>query len=59
MKRHGVHHLGLAAYDYEATVNFYTNVMGWEIAWQDLQTAPDGTHLLRHVFFLVGPRRVQ
>ena len=54
MKRHGVHHLGLAAYDYEATVDFYTNVMGWEIAWQDLQAAPDGTPLLRHVFFDTG-----
>src|SRR5579875_426056 len=54
MKRHGIHHLGLAAYDYEATVDFYTKVMGWEIAWQDLQAAPDGTHLLRHVFFDTG-----
>ncbi len=54
MKRHGVHHLGLASYDYEGTVDFYTNVMGWEIAWQDLKAAPDGTPWMRHVFFDTG-----
>lgn len=50
----GMHHLGLATMDYEATVDFYTRVIGWEIAWQDLVQAPDGTHLMRHVFFDTG-----
>lgn len=52
--RRGIHHLGLATNDYEATVDFYTRVIGWEIAWQDLHKAPDGTVLVRHVFFDTG-----
>lgn len=52
--RRGMHHLGLATSDYDATVDFYTNVIGWEIAWQDLMQAPDGTVLMRHVFFDTG-----
>lgn len=52
--RRGLHHLGLATNDYEATVDFYTNVIGWEIAWQDLMKAPDGAVLMRHVFFDTG-----
>jgi catechol 2,3-dioxygenase-like lactoylglutathione lyase family enzyme len=49
-----MHHLGLATRDYDATVEFYTKVIGWEIAWQDLMQAPDGTVLVRHVFFDTG-----
>lgn len=52
--RRGMHHLGLATSDYEATVDFYTNIIGWEIAWQDMMKAPDGTVLMRHVFFDTG-----
>lgn len=52
--RRGIHHLGLATNDYEATVEFYTKVIGWEVAWQDLHKAPDGTVLVRHVFFDTG-----
>lgn len=42
MKRTGAHHLGLATYDYDGIVDFYTRVLGWEIAWQDLMAGPDG-----------------
>lgn len=52
--RRGMHHLGLATSDYHATVDFYTNVIGWKIAWQDLMESPDGTVLMRHVFFDTG-----
>ncbi len=54
MKRTGSHHLGLATYDYEGIVDFYTRVLGWEIAWQDLMTGPDGTVHMKHVFFDTG-----
>jgi catechol 2,3-dioxygenase-like lactoylglutathione lyase family enzyme len=54
VKRRGVHHIGLASTNYEATVDFYTKVMGWEIGWQDFFAAPDGTALMRHVFFDTG-----
>jgi catechol 2,3-dioxygenase-like lactoylglutathione lyase family enzyme len=52
--RRGVHHLGLATYDYERCVDFFTRVVGFEIGWQDLQQASDGTVLMRHVFFDTG-----
>lgn len=52
--RRGVHHLGLASYDYERCVDFYTRVLGFEIGWQELQQADDGTVLMRHVFFDTG-----
>lgn len=52
--RRGLHHLGLATNDYEATVDFYTNIIGWEIAWQDMMKGPDGSVAMRHVFFDTG-----
>ena len=54
MKRTGVHHLGMGTYDYDAIVDFYTRVLGWEIAWQDLMVGPDGTVYMKHVFFDTG-----
>ena len=54
MKRAGAHHLGFASYDYDATIDFYTRVLSWQIAWQDLMTAPDGTPMMKHVFFDTG-----
>lgn len=54
MAKHGVHHLGLVTADYEGTVDFYTNVVGWDIVWQDLHHDADGKELLRHVFFDMG-----
>lgn len=52
--RRGMHHIGLATTDYEATVEFYTKVIGWEIAWQDQHETPDGKVAMRHVFFDTG-----
>ena len=54
MKRTGTHHIGLATYDYEGIVDFCTRVLGWEIAWQDLATGPDGTVFMKQVFFDTG-----
>lgn len=54
MVRRGVHHLGLASPDYEGTVRFYHEVLGLDIAWQDLLLGPDGTEQVRHVFFDFG-----
>lgn len=52
--RRGMHHLGLVTNDYDATVDFYTNIIGWEIAWQDVMKTPDGAEHMRHVFFDTG-----
>lgn len=52
--RHGVHHLGFVTHDYDGTVDFYSNVLGWNIVWQDLHHSPDGDEILRHVFFDMG-----
>ena len=52
MAKIGLHHLSFASTDYEGTVEFYTKVMGWPIAWQDQAVDPEtGQELLRHVFF--------
>ncbi|WLW50829.1 VOC family protein [Streptomyces sp. YU58] len=50
----GIHHMGFATFDYERCVDFYTRVLGFEIAWQELQQAEDGTVTMRHVFFDIG-----
>ena len=52
--RRGMHHLGFSTMNYERCVDFYTRVLGFEIAWQDLHCAEDGTVLIRHVFFDTG-----
>ena len=52
--RRGMHHVGLMTQDYDRTVDFYTRVLGFEIVLQDLQSAPDGTPLMRHTFFDTG-----
>ena len=50
-----VHHLGLASTNYEGTVDFYTRVLGWPIAWQDQHLDPEsGKEHVRHVFFNAG-----
>jgi catechol 2,3-dioxygenase-like lactoylglutathione lyase family enzyme len=53
MKRAGIHHLGLVSLDIERTIDFYTNKMGWKIAWCDLLTPRQGG-LIKHVFFDTG-----
>lgn len=54
MTGRGMHHLGLATPDYEGTVEFYHEVLGFEIAWQDQLFRPDGSEQMRHVFFDLG-----
>ncbi len=54
MAINGVHHIGVATSDYEGTVKFYTEVVGWPIAWQDQNFGPDGKEVIRHVFFDAG-----
>lgn len=54
MASHGVHHLGLASADYEGTVDFYTNKVGWTVVWQDQHHDENGNELMRHVFFDMG-----
>lgn len=54
MANQGVHHIGLVTSDYQGTVDFYTGVIGWEIAWQDLHHDENGVEILRHVFFDMG-----
>ncbi len=53
MKRTGVHHLGLATLDIERTVEFYTNKLGWEVAWCDVIEPPEGGRI-KHVFLDTG-----
>jgi catechol 2,3-dioxygenase-like lactoylglutathione lyase family enzyme len=53
MKRAGVHHLGLVTLDIDRTIDFYTNKLGWTIAWCDLLTPRDGGRI-KHVFFDTG-----
>ncbi len=53
MKRTGVHHLGLVTLDIDRTIDFYTNKVGWKIAWCDLMK-PRGGGLVKHVFFDTG-----
>lgn len=53
-RRGGIHHIGVATLDYDATIDFYTQVMGWEIAWQEIWADEDGEEALRHVFFDSG-----
>jgi catechol 2,3-dioxygenase-like lactoylglutathione lyase family enzyme len=52
--RRGFHHIGLATYNFDRCVDFYTRVLGFEIAWQDLIESPDGDVLMQHVFFDTG-----
>jgi len=53
MSRHGVHHVGLATHDAEATIEFYTKKLGWELVLNDMLHPPGGGHM-RHMFFDTG-----
>ncbi|MBF6568993.1 MAG: VOC family protein [Candidatus Binataceae bacterium] len=53
MKRAGVHHLGLVTLDLERTIEFYTNKLGWKIAWCDMMK-PLAGGVVKHVFFDTG-----
>ena len=54
MAINGVHHIGLASNDYEGTLEFYTKIVGWEVAWQDQNFSQDGTEVMRHLFLDAG-----
>jgi catechol 2,3-dioxygenase-like lactoylglutathione lyase family enzyme len=53
MERRGVHHVGLATLDIDRTIDFYTNKMGWDVAWCDVIEPPQGGKI-KHVFFDTG-----
>lgn len=53
MANKGVHHLGLATHDMEATLEFYENVLGFETKVCDL-LQPEGGGTIRHAFMDMG-----
>jgi catechol 2,3-dioxygenase-like lactoylglutathione lyase family enzyme len=53
MARHGVHHVGFATHDAEATIKFYTEKLGWEFVLNDVLRPGGGGHM-RHMFFDSG-----
>ena len=53
MTHHGMHHLGLATHDMEATLDFYENKLGFETKVCDL-LKPDAGGTIRHAFMDVG-----
>jgi catechol 2,3-dioxygenase-like lactoylglutathione lyase family enzyme len=53
MKRTGVHHLGLATLDLDRTIEFYTNKLGFKLAWCDIIEMPEGGRI-KHAFMDTG-----
>jgi catechol 2,3-dioxygenase-like lactoylglutathione lyase family enzyme len=53
MAHQGMHHLGLATHDMEATLDFYENVLGFETKVCDL-LRPEAGGVIRHAFMDVG-----
>jgi len=53
MKRTGVHHLGLATLDIDCTIEFFTQKLGFEVAWSDIIEPPEGGKI-KHVFLDTG-----
>jgi len=53
MARHGVHHIGLATHDPEATIKFYTEKLGWTYVLNDL-LRPGSGGSMRHFWFDTG-----
>lgn len=53
MNRAGIHHIGLATHDAEATIKFYTEILGWDLSLNDKLHPPSGGHM-RHMFFDTG-----
>ena len=49
----GIHHLGLATHDMEATLDFYERVLGFETKVTDLMQ-PEGGGAIRHAFLDAG-----
>jgi catechol 2,3-dioxygenase-like lactoylglutathione lyase family enzyme len=53
MANHGMHHLGLATHDMEATLEFYEQTLGFEARVCDL-LQPEAGGTIRHAFLDVG-----
>ena len=53
MEGKGVHHLGLATLDIDRTMDFYTSILGWKVAWCDILEPPGGGRI-RHAFMDTG-----
>ena len=53
MAHHGMHHLGLATHDMEATLDFYENILGFETRVCDL-LEPESGGMIRHAFMDMG-----
>jgi catechol 2,3-dioxygenase-like lactoylglutathione lyase family enzyme len=53
MERKGVHHLGLATLDIDRTIDFYTRILGWKVAWCDVLEPQEGGRI-RHAFMDTG-----
>ena len=53
LTNHGVHHLGLATHDMEATIEFYENVLGFKTRVCDI-ISPAAGGAIRHAFLDVG-----
>ena len=51
--RKGVHHVGLATLDMDRTIDFYTNILGWKVAWCDIIEPPEGGKI-KHAFLDTG-----
>lgn len=54
MANSAVHHLGLATYDYEACLDFYTRVLEFDVVYQEQWETPDGVPILKHLFLDTG-----
>lgn len=53
MGRAGIHHLGFATLDFDRTIEFYTNKLGWKVAFQDIIHPQQGGRI-KHVFLDTG-----
>ena len=53
MERKGVHHLGLTTLDIDRTMDFYTRILGWKVAWCDILQPPEGGRI-KHAFMDTG-----
>lgn len=53
MAHYGMHHVGLATHDMEATLDFYENILGFETRVCDV-LKPAGGGTIRHAFMDVG-----
>ena len=53
MNRAGLHHVGLATYKMDETIDFYTQKLGWRVVMNDFLHPPAGGKI-RHVFIDTG-----